>query len=79
MPRISLQEDTFIVSGLRESSNPNEELDRFLCILIGSGNITKALVPDHLNHNIIITNTMGGFHLGEVSTLTVSTGELREY
>ena len=26
---------------------------------------TKALVPDHLNHKIIITNIMGGFHLGD--------------
>ena len=26
---------------------------------------TKALVPDHFNHTIIITNIMGGLHLGD--------------
>ena len=31
---------------------------------------TKASLPDHFYHNIIFTNTMGGF-LGEDTTLTV--------
>ena len=31
----------------------------------------NSIEPDHLNHIVIITNTMGGFHLGEVTTLTV--------
>ena len=43
-------------------------------------NTTKALEPDHFNHTMIITNIMGGFHLGNNADCeALESGELREY
>ena len=62
------------------TSNPKKNSYSLLVYFVRFWNTTKALEPDHFNHTMIITNTMGGFHLGDNADCeALENGELREY